>query len=47
MTDESAHEVRCAMCASRFVGDAVKSGLDNPFRCEVCEAEYSDLARKG
>jgi hypothetical protein len=50
------HEVRCGMCARavdvddatyRFVIDAINSGLDNPFKCEVCEEEYDDLAYEG
>ncbi len=44
--------VRCGMCARevyvddetyRFGSDAMNSGLDNPFRCEVCIEEYDDL----
>ena len=30
-----------------FVGDAIKAGLDNPFRCEVCKEEYDDLVYEG
>ena len=50
------HEVRCGMCARavdvneetyRFVSEAIESGLDNPFRCEVCAEEYDDLAYEG
>ena len=53
MTERNEHEVRCGMCArtgyvneetSRSVSEAIESGLDNPFRCEVCEEEYDDLA---
>lgn len=56
MTDEKQHEVRCGMCARelyvdedahRFYGEALISGLDNPFRCEVCSEEYDDLPMKG
>ena len=56
MTDEQQHEVRCGMCARElYVGDegyglymeAINSGLDNPFRCEVCNEEYDDLAYEG
>jgi hypothetical protein len=56
MTERNEHEVRCGMCARtvyvdeetyRFVGDAINSGLDNPFRCEVCAEEYDDLAYEG
>ena len=53
MTERNEHEVRCSMCARttyvdeetfRFVSEAIESGLENPFRCEVCEEEYDDLA---
>ncbi|HAF14472.1 MAG TPA: hypothetical protein DCK93_12110 [Blastocatellia bacterium] len=56
MTERNEHEVRCGMCARavyvdeetfRFVSEAIASGLDNPFRCEVCEEEYDDLAYEG
>ncbi|MGH9882573.1 MAG: hypothetical protein ACRD6N_14140 [Pyrinomonadaceae bacterium] len=56
MTERNEHEVRCGMCARavyvdeetyRFVSEAVESGLDNPFRCEVCAEEYDDLAYEG
>lgn len=56
MTDETQHEVRCGMCARelyvdedsyRLYSEALLSGLDNPFRCEVCSEEYDDLAYEG
>ncbi len=56
LTERNEHEVRCGMCARavyvdeetfRFVSEAIESGLDNPFRCEVCEEEYDDLAYEG
>ena len=56
MTDEKQHEVRCGMCARELYVDetaygsyarALLSGLDNPFRCEVCAEEYDDLAFEG
>jgi len=56
MTDENQHEVRCGMCARelyvdedayQFYTEALVSGLDNPFRCEVCSEEYDDLAYEG
>ena len=56
MTDENQHEVRCGMCAReiyvdddayRFYSEALLSGLDNPFRCEVCSEEYDDLVYEG
>jgi len=31
----------------RFASEAITSGLDNPFRCEICEEEYDDLAQEG
>jgi hypothetical protein len=56
MTDETQHEVRCGMCARelyvdedgyRLYMEAINSGLDNPFRCEVCNEEYDDLVYEG
>ena len=56
MTDDNQHEVRCGMCAKelyvdhegyRLYMEAINSGLDNPFRCEVCNEEYDDLAYEG
>jgi hypothetical protein len=56
MTDDKQHEVRCGMCAKEIYVDeegyglymeAITSGLDNPFRCEVCNEEYDDLAYEG
>ena len=56
MTDDRQHEVRCGMCARelyvdevayRSYAEALISGLDNPFRCEVCAEEYDDLAYEG
>ena len=56
MTDDNQHEVRCGMCARelyvdeaayRYYSEALTSGLDNPFRCEVCNEEYDDLAYEG
>jgi len=55
-TEQNEHEVRCGMCARpvfvddetyRFVSEAIKSGLDDPYRCEVCAEEYDDLAYEG
>ena len=46
MTERNEVEVRCGICARemyvdeetyRFGSDEMSSGLDNPFRCEVCE----------
>jgi len=56
MTDNNQHEVRCGMCAKelyvdedgyRLYMEAINSGLDNPFRCEVCNEEYDDLVYDG
>jgi len=56
MTERNEHEVRCGMCAREvyvdhetyiFASGAMESGLDNPFRCEVCAEEYDDLAFEG
>ena len=56
MTDDKQHEVRCGMCARelyvdegeyRYYAEALLSGLDNPFRCEICNEEYDDLAYEG
>jgi hypothetical protein len=56
MTDEHEHEVRCGMCARELYVDdegyrlymqAIDSGLDNPFRCEVCNEEYDDRVYEG
>ncbi len=56
MTDENQHEVRCGMCARElyvdedgydFYKEALISGVDNPFRCEICSEEYDDLAYEG
>ena len=56
MTDENQHEVRCGMCARelyvdedayQYYSEALVSGMDNPFRCEVCSEEYDDLAYEG
>lgn len=53
MTERNEIEVRCGICARqvyvdeetyRFGTDEIKSGLDNPFRCENCEEDYDDLA---
>ncbi len=56
-TERKQQEVRCGMCGRvgyvdeetfRFVRDEIKAGLDNPFRCEICEEEYDDdLAYEG
>ena len=56
MTERNEHEVRCAMCARTvyvdeetfdFANKAIQSGLDNPFRCEICAEEYDDLVYEG
>jgi hypothetical protein len=56
MTEKNQHEVRCGMCARelyvddedyRLYMEAINSGFDNPFRCDVCNEEYDDLAYEG
>lgn len=56
MTERNEHEVRCGICARPVYvdeeayitgSDEVEAGLGNPFRCEVCEEEYDDLAYQG
>ena len=55
-SDNNLREVRCGMCAKelfvdeegyRLYMEALNSGLDNPFRCDVCNEEYDDLAYEG
>jgi hypothetical protein len=55
-TERNQHEARCGMCGRiiyieeetfDFVSDAIKAGLDDPFRCELCKEEYDDLAYEG
>ena len=55
-TQQNQHEVRCGMCGSiiyvdeetfSFVQDAIKTGLDDPFRCARCKEEYDNLAYEG
>ncbi len=55
-TERNQHEVRCGMCGTiiytdeetfSFVEEAIKSGLDDPFRCERCKEEYDDLVYEG
>ena len=56
MTERNDHEVRCGMCRRpfyvddetyRYASEAIESGLDDPYRCEVCAEEYDDLAYEG
>jgi hypothetical protein len=56
MTERNEHEVRCGMCRRPFyvddetyrdAGEAIESGLDDPYRCEVCAEEYDDLVYEG
>ena len=53
MTARNEREVRCGICARPvyvdketycFNSDEINSGLENPFRCEICEAKKDDLA---
>ena len=55
-TERNDHEVRCGLCGRMiyvagetfdFVSDAIRAGLDDPFRCEVCKDEYDDLVYDG
>ena len=55
-TERNQREVRCGMCGKPlyvdeesfcFVSEAIKSGLDDPFRCSRCKEEYDDLAYEG
>lgn len=55
-TERNGHEVRCGMCGKTiyvdeetfsFVSDAINAGFDDPFRCELCNEEYDDLAYEG
>lgn len=55
-TERNLHEVRCGMCGRiiyveeetfNFVSEAIKAGLDNPFRCALCKVEYDDLVYEG
>ena len=48
MTDDKQHEVRCGLCARevyvdeaayQFYTEAIVSGMENLFRCEVCSEE--------
>jgi hypothetical protein len=48
MTDDNQHEVRCGMCAReiyvdedayQLYSDALLSGSENLFRCEICSDE--------
>jgi len=47
-TERNQHEAHCGMCGRiiyveeesfDFVSDAIKAGLDEPFRCELCKEE--------
>ena len=38
------HELYVDEDAYRYYSEALISGLDNPFRCEVCSGEYDNLA---
>ena len=55
-TERNDREVRCGMCGKTiyidnetfgFVSEAIKAGLDDPFRCELCKEEYDDLVYEG
>lgn len=47
-TERNQHEIRCGLCGRiiyveensfEFVSEAIKAGLDEPFRCELCKDE--------
>lgn len=47
-TERNQKEVRCGVCnrveyvdkqTFNFVSDAIKTGQDNPFLCEICDEE--------
>ena len=51
-TERNQHEARCGMCGRiiyveeesfDFVSQAIKAGLDEPYRCELCLENYDDL----
>ena len=53
MTDRNEREVRCSVCRRAFyvddetyrcAEDAIESGLDDPYRCEVCAEEFDDFS---
>lgn len=52
MTERNEREVRCGICARpvyvdeetyRSGSDEMNSVLENPFRCEMCEAEDNEF----
>jgi len=52
-TERNQRQTRCGMCGKiiyveeatfNFEHKAFNSGLDDPFRCEVCKEEFNDLA---
>jgi hypothetical protein len=56
MTERNQHEVRCGVCRRPFYVDdktyrygkqAIESGLNDPYRCEVCPEVYADLVYEG
>lgn len=55
-TERNHRRVHCGMCGTiiyvdeetlSFVEEAIKAGLDDPFRCELCKEEYDDLSYEG
>jgi hypothetical protein len=49
-------ELSCGMCGDLYfveqstadrVRKAIRQGLDNPFRCTVCEEEYDEMVYDG
>jgi uncharacterized protein YlaI len=52
-TSLNTNEINCGLCNKIFFSDnstfqaisrAIEEGLDNPFICDGCRAEYDDLA---
>jgi hypothetical protein len=55
-TERNQHEAHCGLCGRiiyveeetfNFVSEAIKAGLDYPFRCELCKEGYDDLVYEG
>jgi len=51
-TERNQHEARCGLCGGTiyvpeedfsFVCEAIRAGLDEPFRCERCKQEYDEF----
>lgn len=51
MTERNEYEVRCGMCSRIayvdqetycWIKKVLKSGIENPFQCEMCDKEYEE-----